>query len=78
MNWKAWFYHLVSMAISGAANSITACFIDPTTFNLTSGAGWGHVGELALVGAVVPVLSIVKTGLPEAPVTNGAPPSSSK
>lgn len=67
MNWKAWVYHLVSAGISGAANSALASFVDPSSFNFTSARGWEHVGALTALGFLVPVLSILKQGLPEPP-----------
>jgi hypothetical protein len=69
--WKSWLYHLLSAGISGAASSVGACFVAPQDFNITSSAGWAHIGELAAFGFIVPVINILKDGLP--PVTTATP-----
>jgi hypothetical protein len=63
--WQKWLYHLVSAGIAGAASSVGACFVSPSTFNVTSAQGWAHIGELALFGFATPVLQILKDGLPQ-------------
>ena len=67
--WKEWLYHLLSAGIAGAANSTVAAFVAPSAFNVTSAQGWEHIGALALVGFIVPVLAILKNGLPSAQTT---------
>ena len=65
--WGQWLYHLASAGIAGAASSVGAVLIDPSTFNMTSAAGWAHIGELAAFGFIVPVVTILKDGLPSIP-----------
>ena len=77
---KAWLSHLISAGVSGAANSLGAAFIDPSSFNFTSAKGWEHIGGIALFGFVVPVIRILQDGLPTIepvtpPVVPPAPPA---
>jgi len=58
MNWKHWIYGLVSAVVNGVATSITAMAIDPSTFNLSDGAG--KIGTLALVSAIMSTASYLK------------------
>lgn len=60
MNWKSWAYSLVSAGIQGAATTLGAINIAPSVFNFSSASGWAHIGELALSGAWVPVLALLK------------------
>jgi len=59
MNWKAWLHSLVAAAIGGAAAAIGAVLTSPDTFNLSS-AGLKHLGVVALFGAAVPVVALLK------------------
>ena len=59
MNWKAWLYTLAAGAIGGASNALLGAVAMPDTFNLTS-QGLINLGKIALVGAVVPVLTFLK------------------
>lgn len=59
MNWRTWLYSIASAAIGGAATSLGAVWVAPQDFNF-SPAGWANIGKLALFGAVVPVLAILK------------------
>lgn len=59
MNWKAWLYALASAAIGGAAGSLGGFVVAPDVFNF-SHAGLQKLGELALFGAAVPVLALLK------------------
>lgn len=59
MNWKAWIYSLLSAGIGGAANSLGGVIVAPSVFNFTH-AGMAKIGELALFGFVVPVLTLLK------------------
>lgn len=59
MNAKTWAYSLLSAAIGGAANSLGGFVVAPDVFNF-SHAGLVKLGELALFGAAVPVLALLK------------------
>lgn len=59
MNWKPWAYSLLSAAIGGAAGSLGGFVVAPDVFNFTH-AGLQKLGELALFGAAVPVLTLLK------------------
>lgn len=59
MNWRAWVYSLASAAIGGAASSVGGAILDPAFFNFTS-AGLAHIAQLALFGAAIPTLAILK------------------
>lgn len=72
MNWRAWLYSLVAGAIGGASSSTLSVFAMPDVFNF-SHAGWVHIGKLAFIGAVVPVLTYLKQSpLPAQQVTTTA------
>jgi hypothetical protein len=59
MGWKTWVYSILSAAIGGAANSLGGFIVAPSVFNFTH-AGLLKLGELALFGAAVPVLALLK------------------
>ncbi len=59
MNWKTWLYTLAAGAIGGAASNVLAVFSMPDVFNF-SHEGWVHIGKLAFVGAIVPMLTYLK------------------
>jgi hypothetical protein len=59
VNWKTWIYSLLSAAIGGAANSLGGFIVAPDVFNF-SHSGIQKLGELALFGAAVPVLTLLK------------------
>jgi hypothetical protein len=59
LNWKGWLYSLISAGIGGAASSLGGVLVAPSVFNFTP-EGWSKIGELALFGAAVPVLSYLK------------------
>jgi hypothetical protein len=59
MNWKTWTYSLISAAIGGAANSLGGFIVAPDVFNF-SHSGIQKLGALALFGAAVPVLTLLK------------------
>ena len=59
MTWKAWLHSILAAAISAAAGSITASIVDPEKFNFTA-SGLAHIGEFALVNAVLAVALILK------------------
>lgn len=69
MSWRAWLYSLVAGAIGGAASSTLAAFSMPDIFNF-SHQGWVHLGKLAFIGAIVPVLTYLKQSpLPPTSIT---------
>ncbi len=66
MNWQTWVKSLVAAVIGGAANSVTATFVDPQHFNFS------HDGLLALAkfagaGAVIAFFMFLK----QSPLPNG-------
>jgi hypothetical protein len=71
MTWKSWIHSIVAAAIGGAASALGAVFVDPNAFNFTL-AGWENIGKIALAGAIIPVLTLLKQsplpGVDNAPV----------
>jgi hypothetical protein len=66
---KAWIHSLIAAAIGGASNSLLGVVVMPDTFNFTP-QGWANMGKIALVGAVVPVLTLLKQSpLPASSIT---------
>jgi hypothetical protein len=59
MKWKAWLYSIIAGGIGGASNSVLGAVVMPDVFNFTH-SGWVHIGKLAVVGALVPVLTYLK------------------
>jgi hypothetical protein len=59
VNWKAWIYSIIAAAIGGAATALSAVIVAPATFNFT-GAGWTNLWHMAVVGAIIPVLTLLK------------------
>jgi hypothetical protein len=59
MNWKTWLHSIVAAAIGGAANAALGTVAMPDTFNF-SHAGLLNLGKIAAVGAIVPVLTLLK------------------
>ena len=69
MNWKTWLHSLVAAAIGGASNAVLGVVAMPDTFNF-SHDGLMNIGKIALVGAIVPVLTLLKQSpLPDSSVT---------
>jgi len=69
MNWRTWLHSLVAAAIGGASNAALGAVAMPETFNF-SHQGWLNLGKLAFMGAVVPVLTLLKQSpLPDSSVT---------
>jgi hypothetical protein len=72
MNWKAWLYSIAAGGIGGASSSMLGAFVMPDVFNFTH-AGWVHIGKLAFIGAIVPILTYLKQSpLPATTVTTTA------
>lgn len=64
MNWKTWLKGLLSAAIGGAANVVTAIVVDPIAFNFQEGLG--KLGAMAGMGAIIAVaLYLKQSPLPE-------------
>jgi hypothetical protein len=59
MNWKAWIYSIAAAAIGGASSSALSALVMPDVFNLTH-VGLVHLGKAALIGALVPILTLLK------------------
>jgi hypothetical protein len=55
---KHWIFGLCSTGISAAANSITVCVIDPTTFNFSTGIH--NVLSVAGVAALIAIANFLK------------------
>jgi len=69
MTTKAWLYALVAAAIGGAASSLLSALAMPDAFNMTHD-GLVHIAKAAMIGAAVPVLTLLKQSpLPIAEVT---------
>ena len=86
-NWKVWIYTLVAAGIGGASNALLGVIAMPDTFNF-SHAGLINIGKIALIGALVPMLTFLKqsplptvqtttqtTTLETKTVVNPAPPT---
>ena len=72
MNWKTWLYSVIAAGIGGAASAALSAMAMPSTFNL-SHAGLINLGKIALVGALVPVLTYLKQSpLPAASITTSS------
>ena len=59
MNWKTWLHSLAAAAIGGASTAALTSFAIPDTFNFTH-AGLINLGKVTLIGAIVPVLTLLK------------------
>jgi hypothetical protein len=64
MVWKVWLYHLVDAIVTGSSNAGLAVIIAPNIFNVSSAAGWGHLGEMMGGAALVQLLKYLSQGLP--------------
>ena len=64
MTWKVWLYHLVDAIVTGTSNAGLAVIIAPNIFNVVSGSGWAHLGEMMLGAALVQLLKYLSQGLP--------------
>lgn len=72
MTAKVWFHSLAAAAIGGASNAALGTLAMPDTFNF-SHAGLLNLGKIAFVGALVPVLTLLKQSpLPTSEVTTTA------
>lgn len=66
---NAWLHSLLAAAIGGASNALLGAAAMPDTFNFTH-QGWINLGKLAAMGAIVPVLTLLKQSpLPASSVT---------
>ena len=59
MDPKTWLHSLIAAAIGGGSSALLAAVAMPEAFNLTHD-GLTHLGKLALIGALVPVLTLLK------------------
>ncbi len=59
MHWRAWVKSLAAAVIGGAANSVTAAFVDPQHFNF-SHDGLIGLGKFAGAGAVIAFFMFLK------------------
>jgi hypothetical protein len=53
-----WIKGLVAAIVGGAANAITVIVVDPINFNLAE--GFGKVGQVAIVGALIAAAAYLK------------------
>jgi hypothetical protein len=56
---KTWLYSLAAAAIGGASSSALSVLSMPDVFNSTH-AGLVHIGKAAGIGALIPVLTLLK------------------
>lgn len=56
---KVWIHSLVAAAIGGAASALGLIIVSPSSVTWTL-AGARSLGEVALIGAVIPVLALLK------------------
>lgn len=69
MTWKVWIHSIIAAAIGGSASAVSAVLVAPASFNFTL-AGWENIGKIALVGAIIPVLALLKKSpLPDVDTT---------
>jgi hypothetical protein len=55
---SVWIKGLVAAIVGGAANAITVIVVDPINFNLAE--GFGKVGQVAIVGALIAAAAYLK------------------
>jgi hypothetical protein len=55
---SVWVKGLVAAIVGGAANAITVIVVDPINFNLAE--GFGKVGQVAIVGALIAAAAYLK------------------
>jgi hypothetical protein len=72
VNWKTWLNSIFAAAIGGASNAVLGVFVMPDTFNFTH-AGLVNLGKVAFMGAIVPVLTLLKQSPIPGSVTDPAP-----
>jgi len=56
---KVWLHSIATAAIGGAVSALSAVIVAPTIFNFTT-TGALHILELAITGAIIPVLALLK------------------
>ena len=59
MDPKTWLHSLIAAAIGGGSSALLAALAMPEAFNFTHG-GVVHLVKLAVIGALVPVLTLLK------------------
>lgn len=59
-SWKAWLYSLVAAGIGGASSAGLSALAMPDVFNFTH-SGWIHLAKSAMIGALIPVLTLLKS-----------------
>lgn len=65
MNWKRWIHSLIAAVIGGVANSVTAMFVAPETFNLKD---LSKLAQLAGGSAIISLMFFLKKSpLPDSP-----------
>ena len=58
MNWKNWLKGLIAAVIGGAANSVSAMFVAPESFNLQD---LPKLGKLAVASAIISLAFYLKS-----------------
>ena len=68
-SWRIWLHSLIAAGIGGSAGTLGAAIVAPSVFNFTH-SGMQKMLQLALFGALPPVLSLLKQSpLPAAKLT---------
>jgi hypothetical protein len=57
--WRPWLHSLIAAGIGGAVTSLGAILVSPSSFSFTV-SGMEHLGVVALAGAIIPVLALLK------------------
>jgi hypothetical protein len=66
---RTWLTSIIAAAVGGAANAVLGVIAMPDTFNFTH-TGWVNIGKTALIGALIPVLTLLKQSpIPSAEIT---------
>jgi len=65
---RTWIHSLLAAAIGGASNAALGALAMPDTFNFTH-QGWINLGKVAAMGALIPVLTLLKQSPLPAPET---------
>lgn len=70
---RTWLHSLVAAAVGGASNAVLGVLAMPGTFNFTH-SGWVNIGKLAFMGAIIPVLTLLKQSPLPAPTAQPPAP----
>ena len=59
--WRLWLHGAVAAIVNSAANTVTAAFVDPATFNPAAGGDWGKIAALLVSSSVLGFFIYIKT-----------------